>query len=212
MGALVGEGARNVLFRGNLFAANFDRNVRWKFNTTGAMVNNVIYGWGGNSSWETTNISDLEKTGKPILLDFISNLFIPGPFSFRDAYAIYSENTPAPGTRVYLEDNKAPLQTNVPAGNISLSSVVGLSAAAVSSGATLEYVLSNAGSRPWDRSDDDKRTILGVQSRDLQLKDTVKTWPFYRAVRRRIALGKTNVSKSEVNRISRFFEAGLQSF
>jgi hypothetical protein len=108
-GALVSNGARRITFVKSLIAANQDRNVRWRYDSTGEMVNNVVYGWGGTTSWNTTNITDNENKDIPTYLDVIGNVYIPGPQGYQTAYAVYTQNTPS-GSKVYMYDNIAPRQ------------------------------------------------------------------------------------------------------
>jgi hypothetical protein len=196
MGALVGETARNVVFKNNLFASNNDRNIRWKYDTQGAMINNVIYGWGGTSSWNTTNLSDVENTGKSTLIDIIGNHYIPGPQGLQTAYAVYSQATSG-NTKVYLSDNIVPRLTNLASQYISSSRLFN-GTTAMPSAQTYEYVLANAGSRPWERSADDRRIIDGVRARTLRIRDAVGTWPTFTSTQRSLSV-PTSVAAGEVD-------------
>lgn len=174
-GVLVGESARSVIFQGNLLAANYDRNIRWKYDTSGEMVNNVVFGWGGTSSWNTTNVSDPDGFDVPVYLDVIGNVYLPGPEGYRDAYAVYSSRTAA-GTRIFISDIIARMVSNVDgafrARTRLLSGPEPLAAAD-----TLDSVLGQAGARPWDRSPDDARVVSGVRAGSLRIRDAVGTWP-----------------------------------
>ncbi len=204
MGALVGETARNVVFRNNLLAVNNDRNIRWKFDTTGAMINNVIYGWGGTSSWNTTNLSDTDGANKANVLDIIGNRYIPGPQGLQTAYAVYSSRVPS-NSKIYLADNIAPRLTNVSSSflvktpNFAITNVMSVADA-------YDYVLASAGSRPWDRNADDIRVIAGVKARTLKLRNAVGTWPSYGVNRRAVEIPDGAVGLDRVNAVLASYE------
>lgn len=204
MGALVGESARNVVFRNNLLAANNDRNIRWKFDTTGAMINNVIYGWGGTSSWNTTNLSDTDGANRPNVLDVIGNRYIPGPQGLQTAYSVYSSRVPS-NSRIFLGGNDSPRLTNVPSNFLAETPnfSVGTTMSAV---AAYEYVLAQAGTRPWDRNPDDRRVVNGVRNRSLKLRNTVGTWPSYVVNRRSVAIPDGVVDLTRVNSVMASYE------
>jgi len=203
-GAFVGEQAEGIVFVGNLLAANNDRNVRWKYNTKGEMINNVIFGWGGTSSWNTTNISDLDNFDVPTLLDVIGNVYESGPQGSSSAYAIYSGNTPAQ-SQVFISDNIASQLTNVESQYRS-SSRLFTGPTPIASANTFTSVLSKAGSRPWDRNADDIRIIAGVKNKTLALRDTVGTWPTYAANRRTITLSTNPITETELDAALVLFE------
>jgi hypothetical protein len=185
-GVLVGEKARNVIFHGNLLAANYDRNIRWKYNTRGEMINNLIFGWGGSSSWNTTNISDLEKRDIGIYLDVIGNVYVPGSEGMSSAYAVYSQRTPK-GTRVFLSNNIASRLTNVASQFRSATRLLS-GPEPIPASDTAAAVYEYAGSRPWDRNADDARIIAGVQARTLKIRNRVGTWPTYAVNQRTVEL------------------------
>lgn len=203
-GVLVGEKGRGVVFVGNLIAANVDRNIRWKYDTRGEMINNVIYGWGGTTNWNTTNISDLENRDLGVYLDVIGNVYQPGPSGLKDAYAVYTENTPS-GTRLFVLDNIAPKISNVESqyrwGSRLFSGPTPISAAT-----TLSSVAAKAGTRPWDRNVDDLRIISGVKDKTLGLRDKVGTWPSYARNYRAVSVATDPMTESELNAALSLFE------
>ena len=203
-GVLVGEGARDVIFQGNLLAANYDRNIRWKYNTRGEMINNVVFGWGGTSSWNTTNISDPDNFDIGTYLDVIGNVYRAGPEGLDTAYAVYSTNTPS-GTRLFLSDNIAPLISNVESQFRALTRVMS-GPAPLRAADTFESVLARAGSRPWDRNRDDLRVISGVRNGTLAIRDRVGTWPtVVKNVRPITSLGEL-ILESELQAVLATFE------
>jgi hypothetical protein len=195
-GALVIESARAIRFVGNLLASNVDRNVRWKYNTTGEMINNVIYNWGGTSSWNTTNISDLDNKDVPIQLDVIGNVYRPGPDGLSTAYAVYSENTPS-NSRIYIFDNIAPKISNVESQYRALTRVLS-GPTPIAASSTYESVLGKAGSRPWDRNSDDLRIISGVRNKTLRLRDSVGTYPTYAVNKRTVVTNTDPITEEEL--------------
>jgi hypothetical protein len=205
-GVLIGETARNVVFVGNLIAANYDRNIRWKYNTRGEMINNVIYGWGGTTSWNTTNISDLENKDIGTYLDVIGNVYRYGPSGLSTAYGIYSENTPS-GSRIFINDTIAPKISNVESQYRALARIFSGPEALTASDAYLS-ALSNAGARPWNRSSDDARVISGVKARSLKVRDRVGTWPSYTVNRRSVLINVDPITEDELDSALVLFEQG----
>ena len=203
-GVLVGETARNVTFVGNLLAANFDRNIRWKYDTRGEMINNVIYGWGGTTSWNTTNISDLENKDIGTYLDIIGNVYRAGPSGLSSAYGIYSENTPT-GSRLFIKDTIAPKISNVETKYRVLGRLFSGPEAMPAADAYVS-VLELSGSRPWDRNADDSRIIAGVKARSLKVRDRVGTWPRYSVFRRAIDIQLDPVTEEELDAALVLFE------
>jgi hypothetical protein len=203
-GVLVGETAENIIFVGNLLAANNDRNIRWKYNTKGEMINNVIYGWGGTTSWNTTNISDLDNFDVPTYLDVIGNLYLPGPQGLSTAYAVYSENTPT-GSRIFLSDNLAPNISNVESKYRALTRIFA-GPTPLPQSLTFDSVMTKAGSRPWDRNADDLRVIAGVKARTLRLRDAVGTWPTLARNIRAVTITVDPISEAELDAALPLFE------
>jgi hypothetical protein len=203
-GVLVGEKARGMVFVGNLLASNVDRNIRWKYDTRGEMINNVIYGWGGTTNWNTTNISDLENKDIGVYLDVIGNVYQAGPSGLKDAYAVYTENTPS-GTRLYVSDNIAPKISNVES-QYRWGSRLFPGPTPISAATTFSSVLSKAGSRPWDRNADDLRIFAGVKDKTLGLRDKVGTWPSYAKNYRAVNVTTDPMTEDELNAALTLFE------
>lgn len=203
-GVLVGEKARGMVFVGNLLASNVDRNIRWKYDTRGEMINNVIYGWGGTTNWNTTNISDLENKDIGVYLDVIGNVYQPGPSGLKDAYAVYTENTPS-GTRLFVSDNIAPKISNVES-QYRWGSRLFSGPAPISAATTVTSVFSKAGSRPWDRNADDLRVFAGVKDKTLGLRDRVGTWPSYANNYRAVNVTTDPMTEDELNAALTLFE------
>lgn len=196
-GVFIGEGARGVVFVGNLLAANYDRNIRWKYDTQGAMINNVVYGWGGTTSWNTNNVSDLENRDIPTYLDLIGNVFRAGPSGLQSAYAYYSQNTPS-GSRFFIKDTIAPKISNIESKYRALGRIFSSGPLAISASDSYKRVLASAGARPWDRNSDDARIVAGVSARTLKVRDSVGTWPKYAVNRRSVQLASEYITELEL--------------
>jgi hypothetical protein len=168
------------------------------------MINNVIYNWGGTSSWNTTNISDLDNKDIPTYLDVIGNVYRPGPDGLSSAYAVYSENTPS-NSRLYIFDNIAPLISNVDSQYRALTRILpGPTPIAASS--TYESVLTKAGSRPWDRNADDIRIIAGVRNKTLRVRDSVGTFPTYAVNKRTVVISADPITEEQLLAALPYFE------
>jgi len=203
-GVLIGDGARNIVFVDSLLAANYDRNIRWKYDTRGEMINNVMYGWGGTTSWNTTNLSDLENKDIGTYLDVIGNVYRAGPSGRSSAYGIYSENTPT-GSRIFIQDTIAPKISNIESKYRALARIFPGPAATAASEAYTR-VLTEVGSRPWDRNNDDARVIAGVKARTLKTRDSVGTWPSYSVYRRALAVLVDPITEEELDVTLKQFE------
>jgi hypothetical protein len=161
------------------------------------MLNNVIYGWGGTSSWNTTNISDLEKKEIPIYLDVIGNVYRAGPNGLKSAYAVYSADTPL-NSRIYIHDLRGAAISNVELKYRAATRVL-TGPATIPASETFEAVMNKAGSRPWDRNRDDLRVISGVRAGTLSIRNRVSTWPVYAVNRRTVDVTTDPISEDELN-------------
>ena len=183
MGVLIGDGVKRVSLHGNLLASNQDRNPRLKPGAQVEFINNVVYGWGGSSSWNQANLSDVEKTKIPTLLVFMGNIYRPGGWSPKGK-SIYA-SPPASRSRVYVAANYGPSRSKPTDNDWKIS---GLSQAPYRalippfelSGIlperpeeTLAHVLVNAGSRPKEANAVDLRIISEVTLKQGGLKDCV---------------------------------------
>lgn len=197
MGALVGVNAHRVSFVGNLFAANNDRNVRWRDGSDGAFLGNVVYGWGGDSSWNITNVTG-SPIAKPVKLDIIGNVFLPGPDGLQSPFVIYAESVPS-GSRVYISDNLAPKLTNLLPTYLSSSRVGGSEKTRQPAAQTFNAVMSKAGSRPWDRNPIDRKVLDGVLNRNLRIRDRVTEWPVVAQNTRKISSPSATMTLEQVS-------------
>jgi hypothetical protein len=168
------------------------------------MINNVIFGWGGTTSWNTTNITDLENIDIPTYLDVIGNVYQPGSQGLSTAYAVYSENTPA-NSRVFISDNLAPYISNVESKYRALTRIFA-GPTPIAAADTFNSVMAKAGSRPWDRNADDLRIIAAVKAKTLRLRDAVGTWPRLAMNTRAVTISIDPISESELDEALVLFE------
>ncbi|MBN1247917.1 MAG: right-handed parallel beta-helix repeat-containing protein [Anaerolineae bacterium] len=167
-GSLIHDHVTQVAIIRNLYAHNSDRNPYFKPDATGVVANNVIYNPGQvaiSMDYVTQEYRGREDELRPARVSVVGNVLQYGP------------NTPfflalvSGRGEVYLEDN-LPLRRNDRAaprtlGRLSISDqppiwVGGI--AVLPGGETLDYVLANAGARPWDRDAVDRRIIESVRA------------------------------------------------
>jgi hypothetical protein len=184
MGFLIYEHAKRVAVIGNLFAHNSRRNPAAKGDTSSVIVNNLTYNAGGKA----IHFFNTNRQGK-VLTSVVGNVILPGPNTGPPTYptsdgkriSIYDYITA--DSRFYLRDNAAPLGPRVDA----LASVIvgwrpiwieGLTVLPAKQ--VKEWVLANAGARPWDRDAVDERIVNDVRNGTGQFLDSqgdVGGWP-----------------------------------
>ena len=184
MGVLIGDGVKRVSLHGNLLANNYDRNPRLKPGAQVEFINNVVYGWGGSSSWNQANLSDTEKTRTPALLAFMGNLYRPGSWSPKGK-SVYGM-PPASNSRIYVDSNYGPSRSKATDDEWK---IVGLSKSKYralvppfplsgilpqSPEDTFQSVTASAGSRPKEGNSVDLRIISEVTLKQGGLKDCVE--------------------------------------
>ena len=183
MGMLLGDGAKQLSIHHSVLAHNNDRNPRLKPGSQVEFVSNVVYDWGGSSSWNQANISDSDKTGIPTQLVFLGNYYKPGPSSPKGA-TVYGK-PPASGSRVYTLSNYGPTRSNDAQNDWAISGLpetpyrsmlppFALSGIVPSAPTdTLQQVLTHAGSRPRESNPVDRRIISEITLGTGTIKDCV---------------------------------------
>jgi len=180
-GLMVGDGSQRITLIGNLIASNEERNPYIKPGTRTEIINNVVYGWGSRGGWSLCNITNNDGSDIPVVLSFVGNTYIPGPWSFitRPLYA----RTLAKGSRILARDNRfmspeIPISrdwdtTFLPSIPFQLRSAPFRSPgrSRMKSERAYQAVLKNAGSRPFDRSPIDARIVREVKEQTGSLKD-----------------------------------------
>jgi hypothetical protein len=175
MGTLVHDYCTNISIIGNLYAHNNARNPYFKAHTTGVVVNNLIYDPGKLAI--TLNWPPSEWEGRPAprngRISVVGNVLIHGPSTTANVALLGGKGD------AYMEDNLAFGRDGQPApptaGAINLldkkplwpEGLVPLPASKV-----MEHVLANAGARPKDRDETDRRIVREVRERKGRLIDS----------------------------------------
>ena len=187
MGVLIGDDVKRVSLHGNLLANNHDRNPRMKPGVELEFINNVVYGWGGSTSWNQANLSDFEKTKIPTFLAFMGNLYRPGPWSPKGK-TIYAKPA-ASRSRVYAMENYGPSRSKPTDNDWKISGLAqspyrSLTPPFALSGIlpqspdeTYASVMARAGARPKEANAVDLRVISEVTLKLGGLKDCVSDCP-----------------------------------
>lgn len=183
-GTLIHDFCRDVAVIGNLYAHNEQRNPYFKAHTTGVIVNNVIYNPGRHAiqlGFSAKDWAESEWEPAPPRVSVVGNVLLHG------------RDTP-PGlplvTRsgvAYMDDNLALDRDGGPAsladGQVAVAAVREIwtdQLRALPAAETLEYVLHNAGARPWDRDAIDARIVEQVRARQggiIHSQDEVGGYP-----------------------------------
>src|SRR3989344_4353278 len=195
---LVGERSRNVSIIRNLFAHNNDRNPYYKGDTSGAVINNVIYDAGAQTDILNGGQSG-ETLPQKVYYAVVGNRYIKG-LSWNDpnthSYAVRVLDIP-PGSKLYHHDNLAdsplrgfrvmtasnaaggssfdPTVTAWPAELPPIANLVPMPAQDVEA-----YVSANAGARPVDRDAVDIRVLNQLKNRTgkwINSQNEVGGWP-----------------------------------
>ncbi len=221
---LVREGTWNLALIGNLFAHNYDRNPRVAGDSSVVMVNNLLYNT-GKMHWIEL---DRGRGKKPQSISVIGNVFVPGPNTPQDAWAIRVREECLPGTKVFHSDNLAagpilrgdsPFEAQVSAPPVWNASITPLPGAEVES-----KVLSQAGARPADRDAVDQRIVREMRTRSGFIVSSVGKaggWPQLPTVHRSFKIpadpggdedgdGYTNIEEV-LHRMAQEVESGTSS-
>lgn len=196
MGFLVNAGTTNLSGHHNLFAFNHDRNPRFKEGTTAEWINNVIYGYGGISPWNTANFySAANRAG--LRINFLGNFYRRGVVGTANPHgnnyknplpAIYPDALVPRSTHIFLRDNICerlldgigdpwdcaylPERGELPRTMQADAPVIPLSGVEPKApNLTWQYVLANAGARPWDRYPADERIVRETREGKGSIKD-----------------------------------------
>ncbi|WP_461061519.1 pectate lyase family protein [Silanimonas algicola] len=174
-GSLIHDNSSDILIVGNLYAHNHERNVLFKGGARGQFLNNLIYDPGQRAvhynlvDEEWAEHLDEKQVGE---LSLRGNVLRAGPSTEPLAFFMFGGSG---DVRVFMDDNLAVDRIGQPlpmAGRYSTSRAgmvpmrtppplppgVRLLAAAD----VQDAVLANAGARPWDRDDIDRRILANV--------------------------------------------------
>lgn len=181
-GALIGARTTRILMRGNLLAFNEERNPYIEPGASVTFINNLVYGWGPRGPWSACNLTNNDHSDLPVIAAMVGNVFIPGPFSFREKPPIFGKHI-APTSVLFVRDNLGTTRQRDGEDDsriTSLSPPVELQSscpfhsgcrAALRANQVEAYVLQRAGSRPAERSAIDHRIVEQVRNRTGDLKD-----------------------------------------
>jgi hypothetical protein len=182
-GVMIGNNSKRISLYRNLISSNEERNPYLKPGSETEMINNVVYGWGGNGGWSLCNLTNNDRNRSPVKLSFIGNTYIAAPWSYITE-PVYAKRL-ARGSRVYTRDSELiadrPItknrsnSTNLPDGffRSRRPPVRSRGRRPVPRENSVAIVLSDVGSRPFDRSPIDTRIISDVRHRTGSLKDCI---------------------------------------
>src|SRR5688572_23243896 len=186
-GVLIGQGSKNITFMGNVMAHHVDRNPWFKGNTTGIIVNNVIYNYGGSKA---TYFDDVDNTAAQTN-SVVGNVYLRGVNS-PSGRPIRIYSGVKPGSLFYISDNSwdraappsDPWSLVLNEGGsaiVAATPPIWIPGLVVLPNANVQsWVLSNAGARPADRDAVDLRIVQEVRSgtgRIIDHPSDVGGWP-----------------------------------
>jgi len=201
-GSLIHDCCRNVAIIGNLYANNAQRNPYFKAHTTGVIVNNLIYNPGikaikvslKHGQWKGASFKPERAK-----IAAVSNVMIKG------------NDTPEPMAiisgrgDVYMQDNVALDKNGNPApirtGDINVLSqkpVWPTGLKPLPAKKVIDYVIKNAGARPKDRNNVDKRIIndfLQRTGRIINSQQQVGGYPKTATTYRKLSPPESNVNQ-----------------
>jgi len=170
-GSLIHDNARDILIIGNLYAHNNERNPMFKGGTQGVVVNNLIYDPGQRGVHY--NLVAEEWLGHPYQdgrLALIGNVMRAGP-STPDKSVFFMFGGSG-GLELYMRDNVAvdrvgnplPMQGSYSTAGtgvhmLKASPALPFGVVPLPSAKVQDAVIANAGARPWDRDDVDRRIL-----------------------------------------------------
>lgn len=195
-GMLVGHGQRRIASMRNLFAHNDIRNPRFAADSTGLVVNNVIY----NPWLEAVDMGGAVESGDgPVLLSVAGNVFIPGLNTRPQLRMVLARNGDQ-AARLFVADNIDPHSTDDPWSVVDFraGTHIKVSTAPVSvtpltvlpAAATYSHILNRAGARPVDRDAVDERVVEDVRrgtGRTIDTPGQVGGLPHVSATYRRLS-------------------------
>jgi len=145
-GSLIKDDAQRVAMMGNVWAHNVGRNPRLKTGTTSAVVNNVMYHFDEATNLDSDSIASV-----------VGNAYL----------RVDEGDANIEGGRAYVDGNLSDPETPMTNGveSLDFNRIWPGSLEALSADAALEHGLGNAGARPADRTDHDRRLIEQVRER-----------------------------------------------
>lgn len=201
-GTLIHDSCTEIAIIGNLYAHNADRNPYFKDNTTGIIVNNLIYNPSSAAirlSYSETDYKDAETKPEKPTVSIVGNVFYRGIDSGNGLPLVKNNGN------VYLKDNlaydtqfKAITQTE---GDIVLLNQIPFWFEYLEAlpGAEAENsVLKHAGARPAERDPIDQRIIrdlLQKKGKIIDSQEEVGGYPGYQSRYRKLNVPEENIQE-----------------
>ncbi len=209
MGTLVMDDCTNVAIIGNFYAHNYERNPWFKGNSSGVVVNNLIYdpgAWSIRLSWIPKEWKGLdEKPGSP-KVSIVGNYEKEGPST--EVVAMVGSNYPENKEEGYLEDNIIYKIDGVTPGKLTDPSIpivvldekpIWIDGLEVLPAEDVPaYVLKYAGARPAERDAVDKRLIeefYNGTGKIINSQDEVGGYPVVEPTYRALDVPETGIEE-----------------
>lgn len=184
-GSLVHDSCRNIALIANLYAHNADRNPYFQAETTGVIVNNLIYNPGRAAI--CVSFPRSEWSGRPIpaegRVSIVGNVLIGGvntrfslPMIAGTGFVCEEDDMASgrDGQPVRVLDPRIQRLRDRPVWPVELQELP--------SSKVIDYVTATVGSRPWQRDPIDQRIVASVLKRGgriLDSQDEVGGYPRY---------------------------------
>ena len=198
-GSLIHDNATDFLIVDNLYAHNYERNVLYKGGARGVMLNNLIFDPGqriihynlmaeewGDHPWQVGqvvavgNVARAGQSTPPKVAFFELGGYGDVQYYARDNIAVDQIGDPLPMVGRYTTSPAKIITMDQPP--LWPPDVTPMPAAEVQ-----QYVLHNAGARPWDRDYDDVRLIADVaegRGKIIDSQDDIHGYPVQAATHR----------------------------
>ncbi len=174
-GSLIHDCCRNIAIIANLYAHNVDRNPYFKAETTGVIVNNLIYNPG--RAIIRVSFPKSEWQGRPTpaegRISVIGNILIAGVNTrsslpmIAGTGEVYEQDNVAQG-----RDGKSVLVLDPQVRKLPAKPVWPAEWRVLPAGEVVDYVLRTVGSRPWQRDPIDQRIVDSVLKREGRIIDS----------------------------------------
>jgi hypothetical protein len=201
-GSLIHDYCTDIAVIGNLYAHNVSRNPYFKAFATGVVVNNVIYNPGSRAiqlDWPASEWRDTGITPQDPRISVVGNVMIHGADTRGDLALVCRKGD------AWLRDNLAIKRDGSPA-ELTSGEITRLQERpswpeglrALPAGRVIDYVTANAGARPKDRDDVDRRIIRDFRRRKGQIIDSqaeVGGYPNPRPIHRKLNAPNQNVDQ-----------------
>jgi pectate lyase len=173
-GVLIHDNATGIALVGNLFANNVERNPLFKGGARGVVVNNLIYNPGPRAAHYNLILEEWgERTPQIGSMALIGNVLRAGPSTPPDV-ALFSFGGSG-DIELFLADNIAVDRLGRPLAEtgrystaraaivrVKQAPVLPAGLAPMPAAAVQDFVVRNAGARPWDRDATDRRIVADV--------------------------------------------------